>query len=145
MSKFLRWTPLLVAFVSVLYLAGCNGGTETTDNTPANTEEGHDHEGHDHDGHDHEGHDHETGDHEGDDHETGAEDKVSKAMSELSEEDRKLAEAQKICPVGGDSLGSMGKPHKVTLDDGKVVFVCCDGCEEPLKADPEKYLAKLEK
>ena len=53
-----------------------------------------------------------------------------------------IPEEQKICPVGGGALGSMGTPVKVDVN-GKPVFICCEGCEEPLLADPEKHLAKL--
>jgi hypothetical protein len=73
------------------------------------------------------------------------EDKIKANLAKLSDEDRALAEKQKICPVGDGPLGSMGAPYKVTLDGGTVVFLCCDGCEETLKGDPEKYLAKLKK
>ncbi len=65
------------------------------------------------------------------------------ALSSLTDEDRLLAEEQAICPVTKMPLGSMGTPPKITLD-GKTVFLCCSGCEERLRADPEKYLANLE-
>lgn len=71
------------------------------------------------------------------------EDKIKAALAKLSDEDRALTEKQKICPVGDGLLGSMGAPYKTTLEDGTVVFLCCKGCEETLKKDPEKYLAKL--
>jgi YHS domain-containing protein len=66
------------------------------------------------------------------------------ALAELSSEDRALVEKQKTCPVSGEPLGAMGKPYKVTIQ-GKVVFLCCAGCEAKLKENPEKYLAKLPK
>lgn len=68
---------------------------------------------------------------------------IAEALAALSEEDRAAAEKQKICPVGGGALGSMDTPVKVDLN-GKTVFICCEGCEDVLKADPEKYLAKLD-
>ena len=49
---------------------------------------------------------------------------------------------QKICPVSGKALGSMGAPPKVRIGE-RDVFVCCAGCTSRLKADPETYLAKL--
>ena len=66
-----------------------------------------------------------------------------------SEVDQKLALAQKICLVGEDEgkpnhLGSMGMPIKETVK-GKTVFLCCKGCVEDLKKDPDKYLSKLGK
>jgi YHS domain-containing protein len=67
---------------------------------------------------------------------------VSAELAKLSPEDRALAEKQKTCPVSGALLGSMGVPYKVTLK-GQTVFLCCDGCEEELRKDADKYLAKL--
>ena len=67
---------------------------------------------------------------------------IAEAMAELSEEDRALAEQQKICPVSMEPLGSMGVPMKVSVD-GREVFICCEGCTTPLQEDPEKYLANL--
>jgi len=49
---------------------------------------------------------------------------------------------QKICPVSGKPLGSMGAPPAVRIGD-RDVYVCCAGCTDRLKADPQKYLAKL--
>ena len=37
----------------------------------------------------------------------------------------------------------MGPPIKVMLGD-RMVFVCCDACIEELKANPDKYLAKID-
>lgn len=65
------------------------------------------------------------------------------AAAELSAEDQALVATQKICPVGGGELGSMGTPIKVMVGE-RAVFVCCDHCREPLLKDPEKYLAKLD-
>lgn len=65
------------------------------------------------------------------------------ALEKLSEEDRKLAEMQRVCPVAGFALGSMGVPPKVEVN-GKFVFLCCEGCRDGLLADPDKYLAMLE-
>jgi hypothetical protein len=56
---------------------------------------------------------------------------------------RALADAQKICPVTQKPLGSMGPPVAVTVA-GRTVLVCCDGCVEPLKNAPDKYLPRLE-
>jgi hypothetical protein len=55
---------------------------------------------------------------------------------------RDLAAAQKVCPVTGKPLGSMGTPVKVTVA-GRTVLICCAGCEDALKSSPEKYLARL--
>lgn len=81
----------------------------------------------------HEGHDH--GDH-------AMHGKYEAELAKLSPEDRQLAQKQKVCPVSGDPLGSMGKPYKVTVQ-GRDVLLCCQGCKSALEKNPEKYLAKL--
>ncbi len=63
-------------------------------------------------------------------------------LDELSEADRALALKQKVCPVTDDVLGEHGKPVKITIKE-QVVFLCCPACEETIKKDPDKYLAKL--
>ncbi len=67
---------------------------------------------------------------------------LPEGLAELSEADRALAVKQKLCPVSDEPLGSMGKPVKMEIK-GRTVFLCCGGCEEDLKKDPDKYLAKL--
>ncbi|GAA4469971.1 hypothetical protein [Novipirellula rosea] len=47
---------------------------------------------------------------------------------------------QKICPVSGKPLDSMGDPVAVDVD-GQRVFVCCGGCVNAVKSDPAKYAA----
>ena len=64
-------------------------------------------------------------------------------FAELDEADRAAALAQKVCPVSGEALGSMGAPIKVTVE-GRDVFLCCAGCKDKLLADPKTYLAKLD-
>lgn len=68
---------------------------------------------------------------------------LPEGIAELPEADRALAMKQKICPVSDEPLGSMGKPVKMEIK-GRTVFLCCDGCAEDLKKDPDKYLAKLD-
>jgi hypothetical protein len=41
--------------------------------------------------------------------------------------DRLLIAAQKICPVTGEELGSMGTPVKVMVGE-EAAFLCCAGC-----------------
>lgn len=60
----------------------------------------------------------------------------------LSAADLKLVEQQKICPVTGADLNSMGGPIPVDLT-GRRVFICCAGCETALRKDSEKHLQKL--
>ena len=61
----------------------------------------------------------------------------------LSREDQILVDKQRICPVTELALDSMGGPVTVIVS-GKKVFVCCAGCTQRLKDEPEKYLARLE-
>jgi YHS domain-containing protein len=47
------------------------------------------------------------------------------------------------CVVAGGKLGSMGKP--VTLvHEGREVKFCCAACEPKFKADPDKYIKKID-
>ncbi len=47
------------------------------------------------------------------------------------------------CVVSGQPLGSMGEP--VVIDyEGREVWFCCAGCEPQFRADPGKYLAKID-
>ena len=56
--------------------------------------------------------------------------------------DTDLIAQQKICPVTGAKLGSMGQPIRATVGE-RIVFLCCAGCTDKLKQEPEKYLARL--
>jgi hypothetical protein len=58
-----------------------------------------------------------------------------------SPDDQALAAQQKTCPVTGEPLDSMGGPVRVEVN-GRVVFVCCKGCEPELRRNPEKYLSR---
>jgi len=58
--------------------------------------------------------------------------------------DRVAARQQGICPVSGEPLGSMGKPIKLTVE-GREVFICCAGCEDTLREDPEKHFSILDR
>ena len=72
----------------------------------------------------------------------GKADKVQTAMAQLSPGDRALAEQQRLCPVTDEPLGSMGRPVKLIVD-GRPVFICCKGCEQELRSDAKKYMAKV--
>jgi Cu(I)/Ag(I) efflux system membrane fusion protein len=63
------------------------------------------------------------------------------ALAELPPADRALARKQATCPVTRKPLGSMGTPFRIELD-GKPIFLCCDGCEDALRAQPAKYLGR---
>lgn len=63
-------------------------------------------------------------------------------LAALGESDRAGIARQRICPVTGAPLGSMGDPIK-TLIDGKPLYLCCQGCVTKVKNDPEIYVAKV--
>lgn len=67
---------------------------------------------------------------------------VEKELRSLPEADRAEAIAQKLCPVSGEPLGSMGAPVKVAVK-GTSVFICCESCRKKLVGDPDTYLGKL--
>src|SRR5262249_49810227 len=53
------------------------------------------------------------------------------------------ADEQKNCPVTTLKLGSMGDPVPVEVE-GRKVWTCCSACTPKLKAQPARYLARLE-
>lgn len=58
----------------------------------------------------------------------------------LPELEQAAALRQRTCPVTKQPLGSMGKPLRVNVA-GRSVFVCCEGCVNALKNNPQKYLS----
>jgi Cu(I)/Ag(I) efflux system membrane fusion protein len=64
-----------------------------------------------------------------------------KNIQQLSDEDRKLALAQRVCPITNTALGSMGVPVKITLR-GQPVLLCCKGCIGKAKRTPDETLQK---
>jgi YHS domain-containing protein len=53
---------------------------------------------------------------------------------------KKTLAPQTTCPVMGGAIDK-----KLYVDyKGKRIYVCCPGCISELKADPEKYIKKLE-
>lgn len=54
----------------------------------------------------------------------------------------------KTCLVSDEALGSMGDAtpyiHRVAGQSDRVVFFCCGGCTDDFKADPAKYLKKVD-
>ena len=63
-------------------------------------------------------------------------------IAKLPPGDQKLARAQKLCPVTGEPLGSMGVPIKMMVK-GRAVFLCCEGCRDAVNEDPDGILKKL--
>jgi len=145
----LRIDSLLAGIVAVCVTVGLSGCAETGDSSPQSASPAtHDHD-HDADHDDDADHDHDA-DHDDDaDHQHAGEDQAAEAgeyaevLAKLSEADRAIADAQKVCPVSGEPLGSMGVPVKVTVKD-RDVLLCCEGCRSAILDDPDKYLAKLD-
>lgn len=62
------------------------------------------------------------------------------ATSKSSDASVKKGKAQTICPV---ERGEIRKNLYVDVK-GKRIYVCCKGCPEVIKADPDKYIKILE-
>lgn len=75
-------------------------------------------------------------------HEHESPSKLGPSEGTLSQLDRTLAARQKVCPVTGQPLDSMGGPVRLEVA-GRTVFICCKGCEGPLRKNPGKYLSKI--
>jgi YHS domain-containing protein len=56
-------------------------------------------------------------------------------------EDAKKPVTNKICPVSG---GPVSADYRGEYK-GQYVYVCCKGCLDEFKADPEKFVAKMSK
>jgi uncharacterized protein (TIGR03000 family) len=70
---------------------------------------------------------------------------VAENLAKLGPDDRKATQAQRFCAVQeGVRLGSMGVPVKVMVK-GQAVYLCCTGCEDKAKADPDRTLEKVRK
>jgi hypothetical protein len=119
--KISKYLFALVAISGSLFVAGCTGGTAdrpvkggtTQKDTPSLTAS------------------------------TAEDAKIEANLGKLSAEDRKVAEAQKWCAVLNENqLGGMGVPFKVMIKD-QPVFLCCKGCVDNARADPDKTLAKV--
>lgn len=67
---------------------------------------------------------------------------IRAALGKLSAQDRASAEKQKLCPITGLPLGSMGTPVKLDIG-GHTVWLCCAGCEVEAAENPEQTLEKL--
>ena len=64
------------------------------------------------------------------------------ALAKLAPADRVAAERQKICPVTGMSLGTMGTPVKIEAG-GRAIYLCCEGCRDQVSKDPAAAIAKI--
>lgn len=68
--------------------------------------------------------------------------KIPVTVASLDQSDRPRIEQQKVCPVLGGRLGSMGTPVKVLVGD-QPLYLCCKGCLSKVQEDPEFYLKKV--
>lgn len=125
-SHSLAFAALLASAGFLVWLSGCGGQPQQQAAPAVDAPQPHAHDEHDHQ------HSHGHAD----------EKEIAAAMAKLSPEDRVLAEKQKVCPVGGELLGSMGAPIKLTVE-GRELFICCAGCEDAVREDLEKYFSKL--
>ncbi len=146
MKRF-QWLSLSVSVLALalwVALPGCSGSGGGGNDSGGGQQQGQQGEHGNHDDHgDHDHGDHDHGDHAHHDHEHDDE-QIAANLAKLSPEDQKLAKQQKICPATGEPLGSMGVPKKITVK-GQTLFICCQGCEEKIRANPDEYLAKLKK
>ena len=53
--------------------------------------------------------------------------------------DQAAINAQRVCKVSGEPLGSMGTPIKVVRGD-RAIFLCCQSCVKRIQANPDPYL-----
>ena len=71
--------------------------------------------------------------------------KIEGVLAKLSRVDRRLADAQRFCPIRkGNRLGKMGRPVKFYLE-GQPVLLCCTGCEDKARKHPRRTLETVEK
>ena len=55
-------------------------------------------------------------------------------------EKQEAPKKQTTCPVMGGKIN----PAQYVDVNGKRIYVCCAGCTGPIKADPAKYIKKME-
>lgn len=68
---------------------------------------------------------------------------ITASLATLPEEDRRLAESQRFCPVLDQSrLGAMGPPAKLVIE-GQPLFICCPGCKAEALKDPAATLRRV--
>ncbi len=73
-------------------------------------------------------------------------DAATKASPKADEPQQQEAKAinvgNKICPIMGNKIP---EGHEITVEHkGKVYNLCCAGCIDKFKSDPEKYVEKVE-
>jgi Cu+-exporting ATPase len=67
--------------------------------------------------------------------------KQPSATTAAPTDEPKKAVTNKLCPVSG---GPVSEKYRAEYK-GQYVYVCCEGCLNEFKADPEKFVAKMSK
>ncbi|MHC4398940.1 MAG: hypothetical protein ACYTG0_04600 [Planctomycetota bacterium] len=62
-------------------------------------------------------------------------------VARLAESDRPAIAKQRVCPVSGGQLGTMGTPVKLLVGN-QPIYLCCQGCIGKVRANPKKFVAK---
>lgn len=65
-----------------------------------------------------------------------------KCSSKKNDSIEKSTKSQSKCPVMGGAV-EIGKSKYVDVK-GKRIYICCSGCEAPIKKDPDKFIKQLE-
>jgi hypothetical protein len=63
------------------------------------------------------------------------------ALAALDQRDQARIARQKVCPVTGARLGSMGDPIKVLVGNHPL-YLCCTDCIAKVKESPGRYVAQ---
>ncbi|MGA2033625.1 MAG: efflux RND transporter permease subunit [Thermoguttaceae bacterium] len=63
-------------------------------------------------------------------------------LDDLSPADRTAAEIQRVCPVSGKLLGSLGKPCRIEVER-RTVFLADETMLETFRKDPQAYVKKI--
>lgn len=132
MMKTLTYMALAaMGLLLAVWLAGCDGGAAKDEGKDAartpSAEQG------EYDAHEeHAAHSH----HEG--HQNGQPHEAADAHGDAHAQEAADIE-QKTCPVMGDPID----PDVFAEYEGRKVYFCCEDCVKKFKANPEKYLAKL--
>lgn len=69
---------------------------------------------------------------------------IRAGLAALPADERKVAEAQRFCPILDKPLGIMGKPLKVELDPKRSIFVCCKSCIDKARNDAESAFKRVD-
>jgi len=142
MTRILTQGALLMGLgiAVALLLSGCGGGSDTS--PPAAHHGDHGDHGHGDGGGHHEG----TSATQHADHEDHGDDGGPREATPATVPGATTAADDyplDTCVVLGTKLGSMGEPV-VIQHEGRTVKLCCAGCVQTFKANPAKYLAKLD-